>query len=227
MRKKLAIIAIVILIACIASLCYGRNCLQTVIGETNPDNALAANPEMPVNFSVIEADYFLDDVESLTEIEEASTLIVKVTVTTDRLMYLQSTKTAVIVDTIYQDDDNRLSEGDTIYIQEPTSFVRGDFFLTYGWQYMQTGKEYLLFLKHLESVDGYRYKGETAITYMPVSQLFAKYDIDGEETGYLVEESSSVDLSYTEIGNSAMITEDEDKLQLYEELWQVVKSKYL
>ena len=124
----------------------------------------------------IESNYSLDDME------KDSSLIARITVTNSREMSLRSTKTMVKIEEIYKDNSANLSVGDCIYIIEPVSFVRGEEFYTNGWQYLKTEDTYLIFLKNLGCIDGYKYTKEEENSFMPVSEIYSKRNLTHDES---------------------------------------------
>lgn len=223
--KKHMLGILIVVIGCIIVLFYGRSVVQSVTGVENPDQALELNPQMGVQYSTVSTNYFYNELCTVTDIEEYSEIIVKVRVLEDRSMSLRSTRSAVSVEEIYKDLNDELVEGDTIYVVEPVSFLRGDEFYTHGWIYIQTGEEYILFLKHLECVEGYTYTKEEKISYMPVSELFARYDVTGTEQVELLQNAENI--LYNDIQEYAVLTEDEKKLNLYNQMREQVYEEYL
>lgn len=135
------------------------------------------NLENFVYFNIEDSEYFNESISSLDELEKSSDLIVKVKPDDGKLFYNSIERPVKIID-IYSDKDS-LKKGDTIYIQEPfsISYLKGMESMSSekGYVLMNSNQEYIIFLKHLDKVDGYKYKGNEKITYVPVSTRLSKY----------------------------------------------------
>lgn len=127
--------------------------------------------------NIEDSEYFNESISTLDELEKSSDLIVKVKPDDGKLFYNSIERQVKIID-IYRDKDS-LKKGDTIYIQEPfsISYLKGMESMNSekGYVLMNSNQEYILFLKHLDKADGYKYKDNEKITYVPVSTRLSKY----------------------------------------------------
>lgn len=116
--------------------------------------------------SIEDSEYFNASISTLDELEKDSDLIVKVKPNDGKLFYNSIERQVKIVD-IFSDKDS-LKKGDTIYIQEPfsISYLKGMESMSSekGYVLMNSNQEYILFLKHLDKVDGYKYKDNEKMT---------------------------------------------------------------
>lgn len=221
--RKISFLQIILWIACLFILLYGRWNVRNVSGESNPDTATAVNEAIRVQY-VENSIGFLDaDIQTLSALEQEAEIIVRATVLEERIMSARSTKTEICVNEVLSQTDANLSAGDIIYLIEPVTFLRGEVYDTNGYQMAHTGEEYIFLLKHLECVEGYRYTKEQEITYMPVSVYYSKYAVSYEET---IETLGSGEVLYGEIQDYAILTDSDNVLSLYETLKDQVQEKY-
>ena len=164
--KKFVLTICVVIICMVTALFYGKTGIKTTTGVHDPDIALSENTAMEIFYTGGQkTSYFNNESNySLDDMEKDSSLIARITVTNSREMSLRSTKTMVKIEEIYKDNSANLSVGDCIYIIEPVSFVRGEEFYTNGWQYLKTEDTYLIFLKNLGCIDGYKSVSYTHLT---------------------------------------------------------------
>lgn len=176
-----------------------------------------------------ESIYFNNSINSLDELEKNSDLIVKVQSLDDSILFYNSIETPVKIIDIYSSNDN-LKKGDVIYIQEPVSisYLENMENITSirGYVLMNTDQEYILFLKHLDKVDGYKYKNNEEITYIPVSTRFGKYC--KEEKPKFIDQSQidSGEIYYRDFKNSSAVFIDNEELIKYNSVSLQVYDKY-
>ena len=186
------------------------------------------NLENFVYFNIEDSEYFNESISSLDELEKSSDLIVKVKPDDGKLFYNSIERLVKIID-IYSDKDS-LKKGDTIYIQEPfsISYLKGMESMSSekGYVLMNSNQEYIIFLKHLDKVDGYKYKGNEKITYVPVSTRLSKYC--RQERPLLVKESKidSGKLYYKDFKSSSAIFIKADEWDKYNSISSQVYDKY-
>lgn len=161
--------------------------------------------------------YFDNEMKDLTQLKERSALIVKVKVSNERLNYMRAILSGVDVLDVYK---GNVKKGDRIYVYEPSNFYLESYFVEEGYNVMQDGQEYILFLKHLPIPDGYKYKGKEAISFLPVSTLYAKYPLSSKnETKVLDRQKllySDEGVSYASVQTYDILTTEPKKLKQYE-----------
>lgn len=221
--KKISFLSIVLYIACFFILLYGRWNVKNVSGESSPDVAAAMNKAIRVQYAENAAGFFDAEMTALSALEQEAEIIIKATVLEGRIMSARSTKTELCVHEVLSPANANLSAGDTIYLIEPVTFLRGEVYDTNGYQMAHTGEEYIFFLKHLACVEGYRYTKEQEMTYMPVSVYYSKYAVSYKE---VIETLDSEEVFYEEIKDYAILTDSEHVLALYETLMNQVNDKY-
>lgn len=173
--------------------------------------------------------YFDDSINTLDELEIHSDLIVKVQSFNNSELFLNSVKTPVKILDIYKTKDH-LEKGDLIYIQEPVSisYQKGMENMTSirGYVLMNDHQEYLLFLKHLDKVKGYKYKKSEEMTYIPVSTRFSKYC---KEESPLFIDSKRIEegeIHYRDFKDASAIFIKSDELKQYQSISSQVYDKY-
>ena len=173
--------------------------------------------------------YFNNSINTLDELEKNSDLIVKVKSLNNSKLFYNSIETPVKIIDVYSKKDN-LEKGDTIYIQEPVSisYLKDMENITWirGYVLMNSNREYILFLKHLDKVDGYKYKNNEKITYIPVSTRFSKYC--KKETPIFIDsvQIDSGKIYYRDFKNSSAIFIENDELVKYNSISLQVYDKY-
>ena len=217
--KKFVLTICVVIICMVTALFYGKTGIKTTTGVHDPDIALSENTAMEIFYTGGQkTSYFNNESNySLDDMEKDSSLIARITVTNSREMSLRSTKTMVKIEEIYKDNSANLSVGDCIYIIEPVSFVRGEEFYTNGWQYLKTEDTYLIFLKNLGCIDGYKYTKEEENSFMPVSEIYSKRNLTHDES-YVVFDSAET--LYPSISMFAFLTSEKTIVDNYEKIWK-------
>ena len=178
--------------------------------------------------NIEDGEYFNSSISTLDELEKSSDLIVKVKPDDGKLFYNSIERQVKILD-IYSDKDS-LKKGDTIYIQEPfsISYLEGMECMNSekGYVLMNSNQEYILFLKHLDKVDGYKYKDNEKITYVPVSTRLSKYC--RQEKPLLANESKIEDgeLYYKDFKSASAIFIEAEEWYRYNAMASQVYDKY-
>lgn len=222
-RKKRIIIPLLVVISVIISLIYGKYEISGATGDKNPDDVIEKNSSLKIQYRGDTSEYFNNDLSSLDELEECSDIIIKAEISDDRVMSLYSTKTSIAIKEIYKSDNDELSEGDVIYLIEPASINLEETYDTNGYKLVKTGDEYILFLKHLVCVDNYKYSPDEEISYMPVSELYSRFDVSNDE---IAEVLTSDDVLYSEVSNYALFTTNKNDIDTYINLKKEIENKY-
>lgn len=173
--------------------------------------------------------YFDNSINTLDELEKHSDLIVKVESLNSSELYLNSVKTPVKILDVYK-AKKHLNKGDIIYIQEPVSisYLKDMENITSirGYVLMNAHHEYLLFLKHLDKVKGYKYKNSEDLTYIPVSTRFSKYC---KKESPIFIDSKQIDageVHYHDFKDSSAIFIKSEELDQYKSVSLQVYNKY-
>lgn len=164
--------------------------------------------------------YFNESIINLKELEDSSDLIVKVRKVDDSKLFYNSIETSVEILDIYGNDE--LEIGDYIYIQEPVSicYLKGmeNIISIRGYTLINNNQEYIMFLKHLDKVDGYKYKDKEKITYIPVSTRFSKYCLEEKPVFYDIDKIDNGEISFGDINNVISIFINKDELDSYKQM---------
>ena len=153
--------------------------------------------------NIEDSEYFNESISTLDELEKSSDLIVKVKPDDGKLFYNSIERQVKIID-IYRDKDS----------------------LKKGYVLMNSNQEYILFLKRLDKADGYKYKDNEKITYVPVSTRLSKYC--RQERPLLVNESKIEDgnLYYKDFKSSSAIFIKTDEWNRYNAIASQIYDKY-
>ena len=161
-------------------------------------------------------------VSNYSELEKSSELIAKVKVTDDRKLYSNTINTKVVLEEIYKSDGN-LAKNDNIYIYEPAYFEEE--FEIYdsqdGYELMESGKEYYVFLNGIKTAEGYKKSEKEKITFLPSTTKFSVYSTDNKEQKVLNQEKIDGDeerYNYGEIKNLNILTSSKNELEIYENI---------
>ncbi len=156
--------------------------------------------------------YFENQLTDLSQLQDQSEVIVKVKMTNERENKMHAVQSGVTVSEVYKGEG--LQNGDRIYIYEPGFFYNSEVYFGYGgYNVMLEDEEYILFLKHLPVPKGYRYKGNEAITFLPVSSYFSKYPVSNHGTTQLLEENAEI--TYKEVKDFELLTVNKEMLTQY------------
>ena len=171
------------------------------------------------------------NIETYEQLEENADFIVKVKISNKRKIFEFCTKSVATVLEVYKGD---LEENTSIYVYEP-AVINNITILEYtsggGYQLMQEDEEYILFLNALPKLEGYQYKNDEANSYMMVSPLYSKYDVDYTDE-YLnvldeVRLDEDVSYTYTEVKEYPIITVSTEEIERYKLFWGEVITGYI
>ena len=174
----------------------------------------------------IENPYFNEVINSVSELESQSKLIVKVSKIVKREQVSRATLTTVKVDEVIKGD----LDVDEILIYEPSYFwtYQDDksqgYFPTEGYQIMQDGNQYVLFLQGLKVPEAYRMSDEEKRSYLPISQQYGKFPVESSEWEPQIVKSDG--MIYEDFQVFELLTKKEKVLQRYLELKNEVIETY-
>jgi hypothetical protein len=159
--------------------------------------------------------YFDNIIDNISELEKKSDVIVRVKADVDRLNYMRAILTGTDVLDVYKGND--VKKGEHIYIFEPSNFFGSTYFVTGGYNIMNPGQEYILFLKHLKIPEGYRYKGKEAVSFITISTYYGKYPATKVGTVSQINESiaDKKTITYNEVKYYDLITANKDIIAKY------------
>ena len=170
------------------------------------------------------------NVKDYEDLKEKSNLILKVKVTNDRITYLDTTKTKVLVEEVYQAKDTSISKKEMIYIYEPAAFLEYPD-QTYnsidGYQLMEAGKEYYVFLNPLKTAKGYKKSSEEEKTFLPSSTNFSVYPLEEGNTKVLDNDKmDSGEYRYKDIKTFEILSMNGDILKQYRSIKKKLLSEF-
>lgn len=159
--------------------------------------------------------YFDNDISTYEELADQSDLIVTGSITGKQGVYSQALKTKFHIDQIMKGDSGEKTP-ENIYVYEPSTFSFDTYDVLSGYNVMKENTDYILFLKHLKIPDGYKYKNDEAITFLPVSTCYSKYTLNDRRTEESV--SGSEKLTYEQVKDMGIITDDQEITDTYNAL---------
>ena len=167
---------------------------------------------------------FAAPIDHYSSLEEASDLIAKVSATNERKMFpYTATKTKVIVEEVWKGD---AEIGQPVFIYEPVNFsysVSKTYHSTGGYQIMEEGKEYYVFLQKLKTAEGYKMSDQEKDTYLPSTASYSKYPVQEGDVEVLNKKRlNNGGYSYGEIQNEEIITSDQKILLRYNKIKEEV-----
>ncbi|WP_044742739.1 MULTISPECIES: hypothetical protein [unclassified Anoxybacillus] len=227
MNKGIKILYIVTMCLLIGSIVFGILTKKSFTDNTIPLNlSKFKNASISINDEENITDkYFSNDINNLKELMNKSDLIVKGQISDVRKNYNQALKTKFKVNQIIKSDEK--SKNITyIYVFEPSNFHFNNYVIVSGYNVMKENEEYLLFLKHLDVPDGYKYKHDEAITFIPVSTYYGKYQLSGNAATQKIEIDKVEELKYSDIENYEVVTENSEVLQTFNYLKKEVSKTF-
>lgn len=107
----------------------------------------------------------------------------------------------------------------TIYVYEPVQlqYVEGTYYyMTTSYCLMESGKQYLLFLKPLPYPEGYILDDEQKSSFLLTDQLLAQYPIESPvDNPILIELDNAGDTQWKDVKNNTILTESATVSDLY------------
>jgi len=186
------------------------------------------NPSSPT--SEFDTTYFNEDIQTIEDLESKADLIVIVTNVKERELVKQATKTTLEIDEVLKGD---LKSGDEIILYEPAYFIKwiddykNGYFNSSGYQLIQDGSQYILFLNYLKAPNGYHWSAEEKRSFLPVSQLYSKYPLNED----MNLEARLMDMdqlweTWGQVQYFEVLTDDDEILNHYISLKNQVLAKY-
>ena len=211
MKRFIKIMYITMGLLIIITLCLG---LLTKKSFKKSSTDLESYRDSEVSLSDSESidGYFDNDIDDYDELFDKSDLVVVGKVAGKREMYNQAIKAEFKVDKIIKNGPAaQLSE--SIYVFEPSSFHFDSYDVVSGYNVMLDNTDYILFLKHLEVPDGYTYKNDESITFLPVSLYYGKYTLNDNHNEEIIQPNEG--LTYKDVKDMGVLTEEKDIIDTY------------
>ena len=193
----------------IVTLCFGLLTKKSFIKNSTD---LGSYNDAQVSLSDSIEGYFDNDIECYDELFEKSDLIVVGKVAGKREMYNQAIKTKFKIDKIIK-DDSAVQLPEFIYVFEPSSFHFDTYDVVSGYNVMLGNADYIIFLKHLDVPDGYTYKNDESITFLPVSSYYGKYTLNDNRNEEVIHPNE--DLNYKDVKSMGVLAEEKGIVDTY------------
>ena len=238
MKKGDKVIVILVSLILIVSVVVGFMTRQSYYDDTDFNKAtenidsfnvelepISLFPEDPF-LSALGEQYGQEDINSFSELQDKSDLIVKVIPTDDRkVLFARTILSRVKVLDVYKGKD--ITAGDNLYIYEPCNiqFGKAELYDSYdGYIFMHKAREYVLFLKKLNVPEGYRYRGKEKISYVLTSMAFGKYPVQAYGHTEVIDEDrvnpyiADKTIKFAEIKDMDLIAIRMETLKKYNEI---------
>ncbi len=160
--------------------------------------------------------YFNNDIKNFEELFSNSDLVVSGIIEGERQKYNGAIKTSFKVNDVIKNSSEVPNLPDKIFIFEPSYFHFDNYYVQNGYNIMQNNNEYILFLKHIEKPEGYDYKNDEAITFVPVSTYYGKFQLSNTEVPKVI--STNQQLTYQDIKNQSVVTEKQNVIETYQKI---------
>lgn len=158
---------------------------------------------------------FDNSVTNLNELKEKSQYIISVKVTDEyKTKYSMALKCPVQVLKILKDDNEKIKEGEIIYIYEPIIVKRTLCYSNSGYVPMKNNTEYILFLKDIFKPDWYDNENKL---FIPASIFYGKFNlsidtkikkIQSQQSGIPFNKMLDYDLILLENGENIKVPKD-------------------
>lgn len=167
--------------------------------------------------------------KNLKKIKEQSGEFLRIKVLKERKLYRGVTETKVKIEKVYKSLDHR-KENETIWIDEPAVFIKADgetYDSVEGYQLMNDGEEYDVFLNSEKTVRGYEKSEHERRTYLPSTTKYSIYPVKSRKQKEILSQKKldNGEYFYGEIKNYYVLTTKLEELKQYienkEELKQV------
>ena len=182
---------------------------------------------------VVEEVYDHTDVTTFDALQTQADVIVKVRVQegVERQMSTPlATKTKVSVEAVYKGD---ISKNNGIWIYEPAVFLydksQGYYFYETmnGYQIMQKGQEYIVFLQKLPANENYKKGEEENNTYLVFNSLYSKYPVLDGKTEALdnarLEGRKEPRYTYGEVKEQEILANSKKIIESYQKIKQQLR----
>ncbi|MCP2239819.1 hypothetical protein [Thermoanaerobacterium thermosaccharolyticum] len=187
---------------------------KIVVGDVDSDRAFYKS-------------FYVENIKSLSDLELESDYILKVRAEDDRKTLNNTLYTKVNVVKIYKGND--LKGKNYVYIYEPCFFdvCNKTFYSQWGYNFMHSNDEYIVFLRKIKAPQGYHYKNNEGISFLFTSVPYGKYKL--KDTGEVIavdEKKIDQGLKYGDVKDLDIITSDSNVANRYESMKNEVLKKY-
>lgn len=227
MTKSTKIYFLTFIIILISAFGAGFFVKNSFTGEKDINKRISSISEEMLKYSNLnEKDmvdmYFDNSLDTLEKLEKESDIILKIKVI-ERKLFFRSTESKVEVLKIFK-GENGIEEGTNIYIHEPFSVNDDMVYSTGGYNMMKDNTEYIVFLKHLKKMEGYKYPYKEKISFLPVSTTYAKYSEKENANFFKLDKEN--ENKYKDVKGFCSIFESKEDLEKYEKIKEQILNKY-
>ncbi|MEB2493727.1 hypothetical protein SOP93_21570 [Peribacillus frigoritolerans] len=158
--------------------------------------------------------YFKNNLSTYNELKEQSDFIIIGEIIDDRTKFNSTLKTKVKVKEVLK-SKQKLENIKSIIVYEPSEFLYDTYYVNSGYNIMKTNQDYILFLRHLEVPNGYTYKNDESISFIPTSTYFGKYSLNNKNLISPINLEELNTLKYKDLDNYEIITDNKEKIKIF------------
>ena len=168
--------------------------------------------------------------KNLKKIKKQSDEFLRVKVLKERKLYRDVTRTKVTIEKVYKSFDHRKAN-ETIWIDEPAAFMKsyGEIYDSVeGYQLMNDGEEYDVFLNSEKVVRGYKKSENEKRSYLPSTTKYSIYPVKNRKQKEILSQKKldNGEYSYGKIKNYYILTTRLEELKQYMENKKELKQVY-
>lgn len=168
--------------------------------------------------------------KNLKKIKKQSDEFLRVKVLKERKLYRDVTRTKVKIEKVYKSFDHRKAN-ETIWIDEPAAFMKsyGEIYDSVeGYQLMNDGEEYDVFLNSEKVVRGYKKSENEKRSYLPSTTKYSIYPVKNRKQKEILSQKKldNGEYSYGKIKNYYILTTRLEELKQYMENKKELKQVY-
>lgn len=168
--------------------------------------------------------------KNLKKIKKQSDEFLRVKVLKERKLYRDVTRTKVKIEKVYKSFDYRKAN-ETIWIDEPAAFMKsyGEIYDSVeGYQLMNDGEEYDVFLNSEKVVRGYKKSENEKRSYLPSTTKYSIYPVKNRKQKEILSQKKldNGEYSYGKIKNYYILTTRLEELKQYMENKKELKQVY-
>lgn len=166
----------------------------------------------------------------MKKIKKQSDEFLRVKVLKERKLYRDVTRTKVKIEKVYKSFDHRKAN-ETIWIDEPAAFMKsyGEIYDSVeGYQLMNDGEEYDVFLNSEKVVRGYKKSENEKRSYLPSTTKYSIYPVKNRKQKEILSQKKldNGEYSYGKIKNYYILTTRLEELKQYMENKKELKQVY-
>ncbi|SFC42511.1 hypothetical protein [Bacillus sp. UNCCL81] len=214
---------VAILIMMILSIVFGIMTRLSYIDNTDLKEISIKNDyQLSLDEGTFANIYFDNNLRELDHYQQKADAIVKVKLLDERTYKSQSTLSKVIIEESFK--NSTLKKGQSIFVYEPSFFLLDRYQSLAGYNIMEKGTSYILFLEKLKAPVDYNFSKREKISFKPISTYYSKFPL--KEMGKKTDILPNKEFRYSDIKSYEILTKDKVILNNYIKLKTSVINNY-